>query len=298
MGNSNNKSIENVYNKRVSDNKVVIYPQAHYQKHSSYMSSGNNTSTMVLSGLNTIAKKLDTCGHWKPNDELYRIHSAYTNQLSKTKQYRLDLEVLNSRRETLEKELEKYNSLDVDPFTRVEISNINNQMTDIEIKANGLKNRIDKFNQTSTEVINLWDTYYASIAKLIVEYDLGEFTTVVNLICSQNIHSHFSVIYKELMHTMVKEEVQHKLDRLLRAIDINYVIDFVNNQNKDYISRVNKIDKELFGIDNYVVPTYKLLEEINKEASKIRVVQNGVLLDGSKNEGLVDNSNYGLLENK
>lgn len=273
----NNNSVSKQFDNRPKDLNSLI---AFREKQIVDINIGNsNKVDMFKKSINQLMAKTDTDGLWKPNDELYRVYNAYVGQAAKIEQFKTELKTLEQKRIVLLNDIDKYTNREIDGPGQLELSYLKRDLVDINIRVDSYSKKIAQFGQVSTDIINLWDIYYSNIGQLILDNDLGDFTSVSQLICSQNIYAHISGIYRELMNTNVKEEIQYKLDKLTRAIDINYVMKSIDGQNKEYLEKVKKIDIDLFGIQNGVMPVQGLLTEIYKEVHKIPAATPTTLID-------------------
>ena len=279
----NNNSVNKPFNDRPKDLNSIVAPR---EKQVLHINIGNsNKVDMFKKSINQLMAKTDTDGLWKPNDELYRVYNAYVGQTAKIEQFKTELKTLEQKRIVLLNDIDKYTDREIDGTDQLKLSYLKRDLVDINIGVDSYSKKIAQFGQVSTDIINLWDIYYSNIGQLILDNDLGDFTSVNQLICSQNIYAHISGIYRELMNTNVKEEIQYKLDKLTRAIDINYVMNSIDGQNKEYIEEVKKIDIDLFGIQNGVMPVQGLLTEIYKEVHKIPVTTPTTLIDDNYTNG-------------
>lgn len=265
-----NKSSSQALVRSTDYNKQPTYAPSNsnlYSQKDKVITSG--TDLELKKNITSIVSKEKTDTMWRPNDELARVYNSFSAQAAKLKQYKKELVDMEQKKKALQDQIDSYVGKELDIDDRLNLSQIKQQLLDISTKANGYSKRIENFSKVNSDIIEIWDAYYNGIAQLITDFDLGEFTNVTMLVSSQNIYTHFSCLYRELLNSRAKEEVQYKLDRLTKAIDMNYVMANINHQNIEYAKLTQKIDVDMFGIQNHVVPTAKLLEEVYKEVQKL-----------------------------
>jgi len=277
-----NKSSSQALVRSTDYNKQPVYAPGNsslYSPRDIVITSG--TDMELKKNITSIVSKEKTDSKWRPNDELSRVYNSFSSQASKLRQYKKELVDMEQKKKALQEQVDSYVGKELDIDDRLNLSQIKQQLIDISTKADGYSKRIDSFSHVNSEIIEIWDSYYNGIAQLINDYDLGEFTNVTMLVSSQNIYTHYSCLYRELLNSRAKEEVQYKLDRLTKAIDMNYVMANINNQNIEYAKLTQKIDVDMFGIQNPIVPTAKLLEEVYKEVQKLPSNKQVLMVDNN-----------------